>query len=208
MDSKPQSFLSTWYKPREMVRYLLSHRPHAFYTFATIGLILIYFVQFALFCLSIETMPAQAFLNIKGLIAAGWVLLLITIVVFTVVNVFIVAFWKIARNIRGTGSILETAVAFLWTLISFLPLVFFYLISHYAFDQALLGKSAVFLKIASYVGFLATLIYGFIVLLKTLSEVHRFNLWRSFFSILLGTLVSCTIIYLGYKGAQLYKAYK
>lgn len=206
MDSKPQSFLSVWYKPREAIRYHLDRHPIAFYVFATAGLILIYFIQVCLFFLSIKTMPLHAFISIKGLEVAVLLLLSLAEVVFFGINFSIIAFWMTARQMRGTGSLLHTAVAILWTLISFLPLGFFCLLLQFAFDQKDLGKSVALLKTTSYLGFFGTLTYGFIVLLKTLSEVHRFRLWRSFFSILLGTLVSFTIIYLGYEGAQLYKA--
>ena len=49
--------------------------------------------------------------------------------------------------------------------------------------------------IVSYLGVLATLIYGFIILLITISETHRIGLPRAFSSVILGLMLLATTLF-------------
>jgi hypothetical protein len=68
------------------------------------------------------------------------------------------------------------------------------LILSYIFRHPDLGPLLIYLKTACLLGILVLLVYGFIVLVKTISEIHQIGSWKGFFSIVLGLVILTSMI--------------
>ena len=79
-----------------------------------------------------------------------------------------------------------------------IPIGFFLLMVNFAFRHPGLGSFSPLIRIVSYAGILATLIYGFIILLKTMTQAHGFGTGRAFFSTILGLILFLAIIFAGH----------
>lgn len=177
-----------WFKPREAVR-CLNQRTRAQWCLI-VALIIIFFLQAAVFVLSIDKAKIAPLFSLKGAVLAIMFLLFLAVAVFVVMFAGTWAFWLAAKCFKGQGTFSQTRPAVIWTLFSSIPIGFFWMILYAAYqNQELLGKAAGIIAMLSYIGGIATLIYMFIVLLKTISETNKVSLGISFFTIALGILI-------------------
>ncbi|HUD01082.1 MAG TPA: hypothetical protein VMR37_02030 [Rhabdochlamydiaceae bacterium] len=187
---KRSSILSIWLKPREGVRYLETASHFLLIT----GLTLIYFVQISTFVLSLEKLTIAPLLTYKGVTFILLFLLALGLWTFTFIQAFTMTVWSVAKRFNGQGTIPQTRAAVIGVLAWFMPLGFFWLIIYFTNRQPDAGLILQIIRIAAYLGGFATLLYGIVVMLKTVSEAHSFGLWRSLFSISISTLILYGII--------------
>lgn len=179
--------LSKWYKPREIVRYLNQSSSSHFRLMA--GLTVIYFIQISTFILSLEKMTISPLFSRNGLNLIVWFFLSVAAGLFVFIYTSTLALWWGAKCLNGTGTLPQTRAAVIWTLVCSIPIGFFLLLLYFVFRHQHLVQLGQIIKIVSFLGIFATLIYGLIVLIKTVSETHSLSLWRAFFSILLGLII-------------------
>ncbi len=117
----------------------------------------------------------------------------------TVIYATSLAVWVGAKCFNGQGTLLQTRSAILWTLVWSIPIGFFLLLIYFTIRRPDHGTVALIIRIISYLGALTTFIYGFIVLITTVSETHRFGIWRSLFSVLLGLIMLTTVLFALFK---------
>ena len=193
MNNVQPSFRSMWYKPREVVRYL--HQSQSSH-FRIIGaLAFIYFIQLSTYVLFLEKLTFAPLLSLKGLQLILYVLLFLGIGSFVAINVVTLMIWLGAKCMNGQGTLLDTRAAVIWTFVGLIPIGFFLLLLYFVFRHQNLEQVGLVIEIASYLGLLITLVCGFIILLTTISETHRFGLWRSFLVVVLGVVMISTIVY-------------
>lgn len=194
---KPHSLISIWFKPRKTIRYLTHYYQSPSSHFRIIvGLACIYFIQLSLLMLQIDSFPAYKFLTtVRGLQVIALVFLSIGLYTFIGVSTSAVVFWMSAKSLKGHGSLPMTRTALLWTMICTIPIGFVCLLLMFITHHAHLTPARFIIEAVSCVGLLVSLIYGFIVILKTISETHSFGLWRALFAIILGSIIECGIVF-------------
>jgi hypothetical protein len=158
------------------------------------GLVLIYFILSSIFILSLEKITFAPLMSLNGIKLIFWFLLSVGFISFTLIYVATFALWLGAKCFHGRGNFLQTRAAVIWTLITGLPIGFMLLILSYIFRHPDLGPLLIYLKTACLLGILVLLVYGFIVLVKTISEIHQIGSWKGFFSIVLGLVILTSMI--------------
>lgn len=193
---KTTPFFSIWHKPRETIA-ALNQRPSSPFEHLRLVLLLasIAFIELVLFVLTIETFPKSDFLSMKGLKAALSVFLLIVVSTYALANLSTLVYWLIAKKLKGLGSLHQTRTAFMWSLVTLIPLGVFCLLIQFTLKQSGFMPIWLAVRIISYFGVLASLIYGCLTLLKTFAETHRFTLWRAFSALTFGNLSLFIILY-------------
>jgi len=179
------SFLSIWLKPQKGVQYLQTTS----HFLLIVGLTLVYFIQISTFVLSLDKMTVAPLFTSKGLTLTILVLLAIGAWTFTFIQAFTMVIWSVAKNLKGQGTIQQTRAAIIGTLAWFMLIGFFWLIVYFINRQPDAGLALLILKIASYLGAFGALISGSVILVKTISDVNSFGIWRSLVSILLSTAI-------------------
>src|SRR5262245_21699300 len=123
------SLSSVWYKPRAMVRYL---DQFAWSQLSILGiLIFCYSIQISTFVLSIEEIWKINFapiMNFKGVVLIVYLLLLLGIGLFTVIQAMTMCIWTFANSLNGQGTIPQTRLAISWSLFWSIPLGLFLLL--------------------------------------------------------------------------------
>lgn len=172
-----------WNKPREIVRYLDRSPSLQFGIMA--ALVIIYFIQLSLFTFSIKE-AVEPLLTRNGLYLSIYTFLIMGCGLFTSIYILTLAIWIAAKCFDGHGTLPQTRAAIIWTSVWSIPIGIFLLLIYFTIREPDHGMMAICIRIASYLGVIATTFFGFTVLLKSLSEVHGFTLWLSFSSIMLG----------------------
>lgn len=179
------SILSIWFKPQEGTRYLQTTS----HFFLITGLTLIYFIQMTTFVLSLDKATTDPLFTSKGLTLAILVLLAIGAWTFTVIQAFTMVIWSVARRFKGQGTIQQTRAAMIGTLAWFMLIGFFWLTVYFINRQPNIGVVLLVIKVASYLGAFAALISGCTILVKTISRINGFGIWRSITSIVLSSII-------------------
>lgn len=179
------SIFSIWVKPQEGARYLQTTSHFLLIT----GLTLIYFIQMSTFVLSLDKAIVDPLFTSKGLKLAILVLLAIGAWTFTVIQAFTMIIWSVAKRFKGQGTIQQTRAAIIGTLAWFMLIGFFWLTVYFINRQSDVGTFLLVIKIASYFGAFAALISGCAILVKTVSRVNGFGVWRSIASIGLSSII-------------------
>ena len=190
------SILSIWHKPKEIIRNL--HQSALSHHQLMLMLALVYFIQIGAFILSLEKITFAPLFSLNGLKLIIWFFIQVGMRSFVITYVFTLALWATAKSFTGLGTLPQTRGAVIWTLISTIPIGFFLLMVNFAFRHPGLGSFSPLIRIVSYAGILATLIYGFIILLKTMTQAHGFGTGRAFFSTILGLILFLAIIFAGH----------
>ncbi len=147
---------------------------------------LICFIQTGLFALSFENFSFSRFLNFSSLLTLLAFFLFFIELSFIIANISAFAFWISAKCLKGRGTYSKTCVAFLWVMVYFtLPFGFSTVLIKFNWPMAFIIKK-IFL-----IGKIASLIFGFLAMVKSLSSVHNFSLIRGFFALILG----CSILF-------------
>ena len=188
-----QSLTTLWYRPRKIVRYL--DRSLKAQLRIITALALIYFIQASIFMLSLDKITLAPLFTPKGLLLIIYAFLTIGIGAITAIYASTLAIWTGAKVLDGQGTLTQTRAAVIWTLVWSIPIGFFLLVIYLTIRQPDHGLVALLMRIVSYLGVLATAIYGFIVLLKTISEVQSFGLSRALASVIFGVLLLAAIGY-------------
>jgi hypothetical protein len=179
------SILSIWFKPRESARYLQTTSHFLLIT----GLALIYFLQLTTFVLSLDKTTTDPLFTSKGLTLSILVLLALGTWTFTIIQAFTMVIWSVARRFKGHGTIVQTRAAMIGSLAWFMLIGFCWLTVYFINKQPDAGLALLIVKIASYLGAFAALIYGVVSLVKTVSNINGFGIWRSIASIILSSII-------------------
>lgn len=169
-------------KPRTAVRYLDRSLKTQLILIAL--LTISYFILASIFILSIDKVTLAPLLSLKGLLLIIYSLLTIGIGSITAIYASTLAIWIGARCLNGQGSLPETRAAVIWTLVWSIPIGFFLLLIYLTIRRPDHSTFTLLIRVASYLGVLATVVYQTFILLTTLSEVQRFGLSRALASIL------------------------
>jgi hypothetical protein len=182
------SIFSMWFKPRLGVQRLQeSSRSQLL---IMVGLCLLYFVQVGLFVLAMDDYDIAPLLKVKGLVLVIYFLLFLAVGAFVLIQASTLAIWIASKCFNGQSTLFSTRAAVIWALIGSCPIGFFWISLYLMYShEELLGNTAVVIGAASYIGALASVVYMFIVLLKTVSETNKFGLWRAFFTIATSAII-------------------
>jgi hypothetical protein len=151
-----------------------------FYQFRIVSLwMLICFFQTGLFFLSFEKFNLLHLIRLDSVLSISLFFLFFTILALIISNISTVAIWMSAKLLKGQGTYSQTFEAFVWAMI-YLTIPF--------------GLSFVFLQYNLPIDYLlrkffrlvmfSSLIYGFLSMLKSISEFHNLSFFRSFFALL------------------------
>lgn len=187
------SLVSNWRNPRQIVHYL-QHTPLLQFRLMA-GLTFTYFVQASIFILSLEKITFAPLMSLDGIKLIFWFLLSVGFTSFVVIYASTFVIWVCAKCFNGKGTLPQTRAAIIWTLVSLIPVGFLLLLIYFTFTHPHLGRLSFVMRMACYLGILATLIYGFIVMIKTVSETHRLGLWNSFFAAMMGVAMFSLLLY-------------
>ncbi len=189
------SLVSIWYKPREIIRYLqqspISHH------WLMLMLCSVYFLQLGTFILSLDKITVAPLLSLDGLKLILLFFALVALRSFVIIYTATFAIWAAAKCFHGRGTLPQTRGAVIWTLISTIPVGFFLLLINFTFNMTDMSSLPLIVRIVSYAGIFSNLIYGFIVMLKTVAETQRFSLWRAFFTTVLGLVLFSVVLFAG-----------
>jgi hypothetical protein len=189
------SLVSIWYKPKEVIRYL--HQSPISHHWLMLMLSAVYFLLIGTFVLSLDKILAAPLLSLNGLILIPLFFAAVALQSFVIIYVVTFTIWAAAKCFHGKGTLVQTRGAIIWTLISTIPAGFFLLLINFAFNLTDMGSVPILIRMISYAGVLATLIHGFIVMLKTVAETQRFSLWSAFFATLLGLILFSVVLFAG-----------
>lgn len=194
---KPSSLILMWFKPRKTIRYLSHYCQSSLSHFGMMaGVVLLYFIQLELFLrVSGEDTPIAKALSLENFPAIGMFFVLLGAWSYIVINTLTLTIWMVAKYLKGKASLPETRLALLWSMVCFIPHNFFAVLLQYTFKRMELGQETLKLEIIFLIAVIVSAIYGFIVMLKTISETHHFSLWRSFCSIFLGLPIALVILF-------------
>lgn len=181
-----------WLKPRQMVRYL--DRSPVIQFFLMVALALLYFIQASLFILSLEKITIAPLLSFKGLCLVFWSMIALGSGLFTAIYLLTFVIWAGTKCFNGQGSLPQTRAAIVWTFATSMPLGFFLLLIHFTIRLPDQVPIPIIIRIISYLAFLANLMYGFVILIITISEMHRLRMMRALGSVILGVLMLATIL--------------
>ncbi|MBS0647897.1 MAG: hypothetical protein JSS10_01575 [Verrucomicrobia bacterium] len=179
------SILSIWLRPREGVRYLQTKS----HFLLIIGLTLVYYAQLVTFVLSLDPKTVNPLFSSKGLILALLVLLALGAWTFTFIQACTMVMWSVARKLKGQGTIPQTRAVVIGTLAWWMPISIFWLTVYFILRQSEIGISLRLLEIASFLGAFAVLVCGILFLMKTLSDIQGFGIWRSLATILFSSVI-------------------
>jgi hypothetical protein len=193
MQTFVQSSKAFLLKPREMVRHL-HQSPLAQYLLIAL-LTLVYCIYISTYALSLPKLTLQPLLTLKGFIAILYVLFTIGLGLLFLIYTSSLTIWLAAKSLNGQGTLHQTRPAIIWTLVWSIPSGFFLLLMFLTIQGPDPTHLKLWVRICAYLGFPLTLFYAFTVLLRTIAEVHQFNLWKAFSSIALG-LALLTILLL------------
>ncbi len=192
-----KSILPILWKPRAIVRYL-NQRPRSHLIILAI-LSVFYFAQISIFILSLEKITFAPLLSWNGLKLVVFSFLTVLVGTFTLIQTVTLTIWVCAKSIGGQGTLPETRNALSWALMWMLPLGLFLLLIYFTIRNPEHGRIALAIRIASYIGSLAALVYMWIVLCATMSEVNRFSLQRAFLSAAFGLALFAAIAFVALK---------
>lgn len=181
------AFFSIWHKPKEILRCL--HQSKLSHHQLILILTLVYFIQIGTFILSLEKITLAPLFTWDGLQLIVGFFVSVGLWSFVLTYLLTLTLWIGAKCFRGAGTLPQTRGAVIWTLISTLPIGFFFLLTYFAFSHPNLGSFSTLLRIVSYLGIFATLIYGFNILIKTLAEIHRLRSGQAFAASLMGLIL-------------------
>lgn len=188
-------FLQIWSNPRETVLYFQQSLALQFRLYAC--LTLIYLIQTSAFFLFLKNFTSIPLFRLNGLELVFWYFLTVSLTTLIIILCAALAIWPCARLFKGQGTLLQTCTSVMCVLISLIPIGFLLLLVQFLF-LVNFGVLSQIVRMFCYFGFLATMIYGFIVFLETISEIHRFGLKRAFFSIVLGLAILAAIFLMWY----------
>lgn len=142
---------------------------------------LICFIQAGLFTLSLDFFHFSRFLTPLALLGIGLFYVFFTELAFLLGTISSYAIWLAAKCLKGEGTYSKTCQAFLWTMV-YLTIPFSICFVCLQFDW----PAAFITKKIFRIGMFASLIYGFVVMVKRLSEIHDLSIQRAFFAFILG----------------------
>jgi hypothetical protein len=145
---------------------------------------LICFIQVGLFLSTFENFSAYKLLNFDTLLQVTVFFLFFTELALIMANIFALTIWVSAKFLKGEGSYSQTCIAFLWAMI-YLTIPFGCSFLLLKFDLAI----PIILKTILRLGMLASLIFGFVILLKKISTLHKLSFMRSFFTLILSAII-------------------
>ncbi|MBA2369947.1 MAG: hypothetical protein H0V82_13165 [Candidatus Protochlamydia sp.] len=191
--------ISLWINPRKTIQQLtISNSPVD--DFRLIGFISLgYFIQIVMLIFMVKVIPASIFISPKGLQGMGWCFLTLALAFYTYANLTSLMVWNIAKRLNGKASIANTRTTLLWSMLSYLPVGFSFLLIYFAYSQKLMGKPIFLLDIISLITFPCLLIYSFILTIKMIAEINQFPLWRSFLAMLFCAMIQGGIIFTIFK---------
>lgn len=188
-------FVSLWVNPRETIQQLaMTSSPHR-EAFLVSCLSLGYLIQVALLIFMIDVIPGSIFFSSKGLLGLVWCFLALAIAAYAYVHLTSLMIRPIAKWLRGKATITTTRLTLLWCLLSYLPLGFSILLIYFAYQHKLIGKPIFLLDIISLIVFFILFIQSFILMLKMLSAINHFSIWRAFLTLLLCAMIQGGIIF-------------
>lgn len=171
-------------KSREVVRHLDQS------TFLQFGLFFlltfVYFLQLWTFVLSIDEITAAPLLTKKGFLLIILTFLALGAGIISFVYAITLAIWTFSSKFNGQATLQETRAAIICAMLWTIPIGFYLLIIYLTIRDPSHGSLALGMRIAAYLATPVTLVSSFIVLLKTVSEMNRFGIWRAFLSVVLG----------------------
>ncbi len=182
-----KTLLSVWRKPRRAVHYL-DAAPRVYFCVLAI-LAISYFLQISAFMLSLPEITFAPLMTLRGLELIGWSFLTVLVGIFTAIQAGALAIWICAKVVGGQGTLPQTRNALAWSLLWTIPLGVFLLLIYFTIRLPQQGVIAVLVRIISYTGTLAILIYLPFVFVATVSEAQRFSSWRALASVVFGSLL-------------------
>lgn len=189
-------FISFWVNPRKTIQQLtVSCSPSndaRLVGFLSMG----YFVQIALFILMVDVIPGSVFFSMKGLQGMGGCLIAIAITLYTYASLSSLMIWTIAKCLKGNANSATTRTTLLWSMLGYLPVGFSILLVYFAYNQKLMGKPIFLLDIFSLIALSILFVYSFILMLKMVSEINHFPIWRSFLTLLLCAIIQGGVIFI------------
>jgi hypothetical protein len=188
-----QSLSSIWHKPRRVVRYLEAAPRFYFCILAVLSLC--YFFQISAFMLSLPEFTFASLMTLNGLKLTGWSFLFVLVSLFTAIQAAALAVWVCAKRFGGQGTLPQTRNALAWSLLWTIPLIGFLLLIYFTIILPEQGVIAVVIRIISYIGTLAIVLYLPVIFVTTLSEAQRFGLWRAFISAVFGLILFAAFVF-------------
>lgn len=142
------------------------------------NLSLFYLFQGGIFIASIDILPPFPYMGLKKVESLFWTYAFLFALIYAVLQFLTLLVWKIAQWFQGSANLKETRLALSWSLLCANPMGFFLLLLQATFNHPTIAYHYLIDGLA-FAGALFFLIYGLIVCLKALSEVHQFSIWRS-----------------------------
>jgi hypothetical protein len=189
---RSNTLIAIWYKPRKIIHYL--QRSALSHFRLMMALAFIYFVLIGTFLLSLEKFTISPLFSLNGVKLILLIFLQIGARSFAFIYIASLIIWAAAKGFQGQGTLPQTRGAVIWTLICTIPIGFFLLLLNFAYTHPDFPWP---FTVVSLIAMPINLIYGFIVLLQTVSETHRFGLMRAFFSTVLGLAILSAILFAG-----------
>lgn len=179
-------------KHRQRVRSLETNPQSQFIILGIVALI--YFIELVGYVVSLESFSIAPLLSQKGAILGFFVLVFTGLMVFVTMQASSLAFWIGSRCCYGGASLQQTRAAVIVALGNSVVLGFFWNLFYlsYRLRDALPTLSPILGVIFS-VGLVGSLIYTFIVLTITLSEVNRVKLGKAVVIVTIGFVALATI---------------
>lgn len=182
-----------WFSPKTAIREFLKSSSLNRLHFSIIAFLsTTYVLQVGIFLSSIEELSPSPFSGAKKLKEIVYGLCFTYAFLYGVLQFISLLGWKIAQAFSGKGGLSETRLAISWWLVCTAPLGFLLLIFQFTFKHPeMVGVSVI--DAIGFIGVPFFFLYGWVVLLRSVAEVHQFSLWKALsvclitgFSIFLG----------------------
>lgn len=196
--SNIKSFLKVWLFPRAAINHLLAKQTSLTRVRLVISLALTYFLQLAILLVITNHIPESSDLfSWTGLQVFLAFFFILTVEIGVILSILSMVFFILTRLLGGVGTLSETKSVVFGSSVISIPigvLIVFFL----RFGKSTLMALENGDKITFYFGLqsiavllmLFLLIYSTIVLVKTLSEVHKISIWQSLPVVIFGVLAS------------------